>query len=239
MTINGINVSTYHAYQHSVEFNYNKVKQDSEWIRSAALPHFGSSYMDFKKFKVTLMVKGSTRDGIHADVSKILGLFTGPAVIVLDNFSHTFKAVLADFTVQERSMKRFHKLILSFTGYEYGDEVTLTPASAKKSFALTNPGTAFLSPLKLEFTPTSAISTLTLSGICKNPVTLLDEPVIIKSLASGDAVVLDGANGIFTIGGSPSNNITIKSPPAVRSGAVTVTSSANIKPTITILPIYM
>ena len=239
MTINGINVSTYHAYQHSVEFNYNKVKQDSEWIRSAALPHFGSSYMDFKKFKVTLMVKGSTRDGIHADVSKILGLFTGPAVIVLDNFSHTFKAVLADFTVQERSMKRFHKLILSFTGYEYGEEVTLEPDAADDSFALTNPGTAFFSPLMVAFTVPSNVSDLTLTGVCMNPSTLADEPVVMQSLSSGQVVVLDGANGIFTINGSPSNKISIKSPPAVRPGTVTIESSADIQPIITVLPIYM
>lgn len=239
MTINGINVSTYHAYQHSVEFNYNKVKQDSEWIRSAALPHFGPSYMDFKKFKVTLMVKGTTRDGIHADVSKILGLFVGPAVVVLDNFSHTFKVVLADFTVQERSMKRFHKLILTFTGYEYGNEVTLTASSAGKNFALSNPGTAFFSPLMVQFTATSAISTMTLTGICVNPSTLAVEPVVIKNIASGQTVTLDGANGLFTINGSPSNNIEIKSPPVARPGTVSVASSVNIKPTITILPIYM
>ena len=89
MTINGVNVSTYHAYQHSVEFAYNKVKQDSEWIRSAALPHFGSSYMDFKKFKVTLMVKGSSRDDIHSYISQIIGLFIGPVTLVLDNFSQS------------------------------------------------------------------------------------------------------------------------------------------------------
>ena len=239
MTINGTDVSTYHAYQHSVEFAYNKIKQDSEWIRSAVLPHFGSSYMDFKKFKVTLMVKGSSRDGIHADVSKILGLFVGPVTIVLDNFSHTFKATLADFTVQERSMKRFHKLILTLTGYEYGTEVESVAQSAGKTFTLTNPGTAFFSPMKIEFTPASAISSLTLTGICKNPVTLADESVVLTSLESGKAVLLDGANGLFTINGSPSNKIQIKSPPAARPGTVTVTSSENITPTITILPIYM
>lgn len=239
MTINGVDVSTYNAYQHSVEFNYNKIKQDSEWIRSAALPHFGSSYMDFKKFKVTLMVKNTSRDNIHADVSKIIGLFIGPVTLVLDNFSHTFKAVLADFTVQERSMRRFHKLILTLTGYEYGSEVESVAVSAGTSFSLTNPGTAFFSPMKIEFTPTSAITTLTLSGICKNPVTLADEPVVLKSLESGKAVLLDGANGIFTINGSPSNNIEIKSPPAARPGTVAITASVSIKPTITILPLYM
>ena len=136
-------------------------------------------------------------------------------------------------------MRRFHKLILTLTGYEYGTEVESVAASAGKSFSLSNPGTAFFSPMKIEFIPTSAISTLTLTGICKNPVTLVDEPVILTSLESNKAVVLDGANGIFTINGSPSNNIQIKSPPAARPGTVAIASTENIKPTITILPIYM
>lgn len=239
MTINGIDVSTYHAYQHTVDFSYSKINNDSEWIRSAALPHFGSSYMDFKKFSVTLMVKGSSRDAIHADVSRILGLLHQPAVLVLDNFSHTFKVVLADFNVQERSMRRFHKLTLTFSGYEYGDEVRVAPASAGKTFTATNPGTAFLSPVKMEFTPSAAIAALTITGLCINPVTLADEPVVITSLAASKQVVLDGANGLFTVAGSPIQGITIKSPPAVRAGSVTIKSSANIKPTITILPLYM
>lgn len=240
MTINGVDVSTYNAYQFSVDFGYHGIENDPEWIRSAPLPHFASSaFLDFKKFKVVLVVKGAGRDEIHANISRILSLFSVTATMKLDNLSHTFKAALTGYSVQERAQRRFHKLTLSFSGYEFGDEVAFQPSAAAKSFTLQNPGTAFFSPVRMEFTTTAAISALTISGLCMSPVKRADEPVIITGLKKSQTVVLDGANGLLTLDGGVLQAISIKCLPMAAPGTVTITSSASIKPTITILPIYM
>ena len=133
MTINGVDISVYGAHQHHVEFGFHQVNNDSAWIRCAILPHMAKNYIDFKQFSVDVMVKPLAsqsslhpRDAIHANVSNLLSALIAPAVITLDNISHTFKAVLTGHKENEVSPRRFHKVTLEFAGYEYGTQVVAT-----------------------------------------------------------------------------------------------------------------
>lgn len=56
-------------------------------------------------------------------------------------------------------------------------------------------------PCIVEITPTFDISSITLTGIARNPVTKAGEKVIIKNLKNGQKVILDGEAGTVTQGG--------------------------------------
>ena len=245
MTINGTNISAYGAKQHHVEFGYHNISNDSAWIRSAILPHMAKNYIDFKQISVDVMVKPLAaqsamhpRDAIHANVSKLLAALLGPATIVLDNFSHTFQVILTGHKEQEVAPRRFHKITLEFSGYEYGTQVVATGTG---SVTISNPGN-IVSPLRLEITPSANATNVTITGACPSPITGNGTTITIASVTASTKIVLDGANGIFWEGTSSTlkKGITIAALPAVSPGSNTIVcsqSGASLKATI--LPLYM
>ena len=245
MTINGIDISVYGARQHHVEFGFHQLKNDSAWIRSAILPHMAKNYLDFKQFSVDVIVKpfGSQsslhpRDAIHANVSNLLSALLEPAVIVLDNISHTFHAVLTGHKENEISPRRFHKVTLEFAGYEYGAQVVETGTG---SVTVSNPGN-LLSPLRLKIVPSANASNVTITGACPSSVTGEDSTITLATVTSGRQIVLDGANGIFWEGNQSTlkTGITIAALPGVKPGSTTITcSQSGAALTATVLPMYM
>ena len=243
MTINGTNISTYGASQHHVEFGYHEISNDSAWIRSAILPHMGRNYIGFKTISVDVMVKPlqaqsamHPRDAIHANISNLLASLLAPVDLVLDNHSHTFHVVLKSHKLNEVVPRRFQKLTLDFDGYEYGSQVEYTGTG---SVVVSNPGN-LISPLKLEITPAANTSSMTITGICPDPVTGEDTTVSLATAYANKVITLDGANGLFTEDGVLKPGITIAGPPGVKPGTTTITcnkSGAALKATI--LPLYM
>ena len=245
MTINGTDISTYGARQHHVEFGYHGIKNDSAWIRSATLPHMARNYIDFKQFSVDVIVKPlvsqasmDQRDAIHTNVSKLLAALLDPVTITLTGFSHTFQAILTGHKEVEESMKRFHKITLEFSGYEYGSQVLATGTG---SVTISNPGN-IVSPLRLQITPSATATNVTITGACPSPITGADTTITIASVTSNKKIVLDGANGIFWEDTSSTlkKGLTIAALPAVKPGSTTIVcSQTGAALSATILPLYM
>lgn len=238
MTINGVNTKTrWSAVQHHIEVGHHEVNRDSQWIRSAILPHFGAGYIGFKPLDVDMLVYGDNREQIISKTSDLLAeLQADPAVLDLDDYAHNFRVVLKSYKVSEFAMRRVHKVSLSFIGYEYGTEILATGSG---SVALTNPGN-ILSPAKLEITPSANRQNVTVQGLCRDPRTGEDLPVTLESVTQGVVITLDGANGLFKEGGNLKADLDIKAMPGFVKGAATVSCSDSAAVmSLTCLPLYM
>lgn len=247
MTIDGIDVSTYGARQHHVEFGHHGISNESQWIRSAILPHFSKNMIDFKSIGIDLIVKPlqsqsalEPRIAIYQNIGSILSTLLGPVDLELDGVPHKFTAILKDHKFSEVAMRKWHKLSLTFDGYEYGTEVTATGTG---SVTITNPGN-ILSPVLLTITPSATTTNVRITGLCRNPLTGEDEPVVLDSVTSGKVITLDGANGLFTEGTGNAKtlkgDITIKTMPGILGGQKTIScTQSGASLSATVLPLYM
>ena len=236
MTINGISISTYNAKQHKVTIGHAENKNNSEWISSALLPHLEASYAGFKQLDITFIVKGTSRETIILNTSKLLAALRDPCTLVLDGFAHRFKGYMKNCSVSETVMDRWHTVKASMLVYEYGTEVT---ASGTGSVSAVNPGT-LLSPVELRITPAATVADVSITGLCRNPRTGADMPVMLETMTANMVIVLDGANGMFTEAGQLKADIDIKFPPCAAPGSMTVTCSNQASLLqLTILPLYM
>lgn len=237
MTINGTNITTWSAVQHHIDIGHHEVNRDSQWIRSAILPHFGAGYIGFKTLDVDMLVYGDNREQIIGKTSNLLAVLQdGPVSLDLDDYTHNFEVVLKSYKVSEFVMRRVHKVSLSFIGYEYGAEIL---ATGRGSVALTNPGN-ILSPAKLEITPSANRTNVTVQGLCRDPRTGADLPVTLETVTQGVVITLDGANGLFKEGNNLKADLDIKSMPGFVHGAATVSCSDSAAVmSLTVLPLYM
>lgn len=119
MTINGTNVSSFHARQHKVTYGYPERDSSSEWLPGAVNPAFYRNTPGMELMTLEVIVKGSSRDSIRAEVREILSLFDRPPTrIQLDNGTF-FLGTLQTFGVAETSREQWHKITLSVRGVAY------------------------------------------------------------------------------------------------------------------------
>ena len=236
MTINGTDLSEYHARQHHVDFGYHAITNSATWVQAAVLPHFGVNYIDFKAISIEFSVYGSGRDDIHRHASDLLSALMDPCDLKLDGFSHMFRVMMQSHTAEEWAERRRHKITVKFVGYEYGEEQA---ASGMGNVTIKNPGN-ILSPLRVSITPSENADQIAVKGVCPNKQTGEDMPVLIEEVKSGVEIVLDGANGLFTAGGTLLKNAVIRCPPAMYGGTKRIgCTQAGAKLSVSVLPLFM
>lgn len=248
MTINGWDIANAGAKQWSVTPGFHAVSNSSStWIQGSAAPNLFKNDIGFKTLKVKIMVKRNRdRQGILDGCSAILSRLLGPAELVLDDFNHKYFGILSKHTLTENALKvqalKYNKaafLILEFKGYEYGDTVTAT-AAGQATVTVNNPGN-ILTPATITITPQMGTATLTITGICRDPQTGADIPVVVKDVVTGKAIVLDGETGLYTIDGKPApGQIDIWEPPTMKPGNNTIKLSNKLMTvSIKVRPRYM
>ena len=236
MTINDKDIGMYNARQHNVTFDHNSISNDSEWQDGAVLPLLRRNTIGFKNMTIRVIVKGDGREEIIRNTSSLLGMLMGPVVLGLDDYNHKFKGVLKSYKTNELSMKRFHALELTFECYEFGEMVS---KSGIGSIQIYNPGN-IESPCRLSVTPAASSSYSTISGISRGSKDGEELDVTIDEMTSGQEIVLDGINGIFTIDGSPDSGIDIWTLPALKPGLNEIVCSAGTAAmTCDVMPMYM
>lgn len=232
MKINGWDITEIGAEQ-SEQWNvipgFHAVSNDSEWIRGSPTPILFKNKIGFKTLKVTILVRANRdRQAILSQCSEILSRLQEPVELELDDFEHKFYGILSKHTLEENPLNipwvkynRASKLILEFNVYEYAD-VEFVEASGKTEIAVNNPGN-ILTPAIIEITPQVGVASITLTGICRDPNTGEDLPVIINEMKSGKTVILDGETGLFTQDGELKNDIEIWDVPTLLPGGNTIT----------------
>lgn len=125
MTVNGVDISIYHARQSNVTPGKRSLSNASEWGDGAPAPILISPEFGLKSYKIVLVVYGDTREELWERISGVLSLFTRYAEVKLDGFEHTFMLSLTSVQHDERTAnkKRWQTLTLEVVGYEYGSTI--------------------------------------------------------------------------------------------------------------------
>ena len=235
MKINNTDISAFSAKQFTFETGHNSLTNASEWAAGSAVPYFARNDIGFASYTLTLVVKGQNRQEIMRNCSDILALLTGPVDLTVDGFSHKYKVVLDGFSHTERAQRTYHLLTLEFHGYEYGATVT---EEGETSITIVNPGN-LVSPAIVTVTPQADITSVTLSGICRNSRTGEGIDVVIPDLEEGKPVILDGVSGLTTQDGDP-KNVTMWTLPTLLPGSNIVTcNNAFVTVTVECIPLYI
>lgn len=240
MTVNGTNISTFGARQHNVVFSKSDIAGKGEWPKSAALPFFDFIDVGFKNISVDVIVRGNSRADIHNKISNLLALFQEEADVVLDGFSNTYHVVMRSHRESEVSMKRWHKVRLELTGYGYGPAVTAQITSGT-TLTINNPGNRRESPCVLQITPRAGVASATITGICRDPFTGADLPVVVKNTTANKVVTIDGLTGLITENNAnKAGDVTIWRLPSLKPGSNSiVTSSGSLSLKVTVTPLYI
>lgn len=237
MTINGTDISDYLAKQWRVEFDTIDFDTKSEWVAGSPLPFLAASTVGFKEVTVTLMVYGTSREEIRNQIGGIIALCREPAVLVLDGYERLFKGILTKSSITEANdwaRKRFQTVDLTFDTYEYGADQTKTATGT--SVIIANPGN-LTSPAIVKITPSAAIDTLTVTGLCRDSSSGKDLPVTITSLTANKTITLDGVTGLVTEG-STLREADMWALPTLLPGSNTIKFSSSVKAVVTVKPLY-
>lgn len=226
MLIGTWDISEADARQWNVTPGFHSVSNDSEWVRGSPLPAMFKNEIGFKPLKIVVLVKtDGGRQAILDRCSQILSHLLEPAELTLDRFEHKYYAILTKHTHEETVMKRWHKLILEFNCYEFGDAIAQTVSGAT-NITISNPGN-ILTPAVVEITPQIGVASITLTGICRDVNTGIDLPVVINNLETGKAVTLDGETGLVLQEGALKSDVEIWNLPALLPGENKITVTSN------------
>lgn len=174
------------------------ISNESEWVEGSVSPILLNGAVGFKKIKVTVIIKGTSRENIWENASNLVASLLNPATIKLDGFSHEYYCYLKNASEAEMSLKRWHKATLELYGYEYAQQVVVTTSS--KVTTITNEGN-LITPAVVEITPSIGKVDLTLCGLVRNEVSGADEPIIIRGLEKDKTIIIDGESGLVTVNG--------------------------------------
>lgn len=229
MYINEIDIQRYEARQVNVVIGNHAITNASQWPRGSLSPVLESNHIGMKPIKVVMSVRGDGREKICDNVSKILSLLLEPVTLILDGFTHKFRAALKNHDHKETCMRRWHVLTLQFEGYELGleEEVSATGTS----ISVVNAGN-LISPCIIEVTSATDLDELTLEG--------LSTPITIYNLSAGKTVTIDGESGLMLedeVNKFP--EMDIDELPYLFPGEAVITSSAEVTVTIKHSPRYM
>lgn len=236
MKIGDIDISLYQARQHTMIIGHSKISNASEWNPGAVLPFFAKNAIGMKDLEVSLIVKGDDREDILHNVSGILSILRVPVELTLDRYAHKFHVILDSYKHEEMSMRRWHKLTLQFSGYEFSEMQTF---AGGVDTPVANPGN-LPSPCAVQITQILDAQTLTIRGINRDSFTGVDIPVKVTGLRAGQSVILNGITGLVTLNGmNYAKNVEMWQLPSILPGVSTVTCDIEAAISITVLPLYM
>ena len=234
MKINSTDISVFNAKQLNFTYNHNSMSNSSAWPAGAAVPYFAPNKFGFASYSLTLAVHGNGREEIRRNCSDIISQLQKPADLTLDGFATKFRVILKSHNEVERSLQRYHRLELTFDGYEYGETVT---ASGVTLFTVKNPGN-IPSPGIITLTPSADVAHAFLTGICFDALKGGDLPVTVEDMTSNVPVILNGLTGLITEAGQP-REVEMWTLPMFLPGVTTITcTSEKVSITAQCIPLY-
>lgn len=240
MKINGIDIAEYGARQWNVTPSYVSLKNESEMLDGALRPLMLPGKIGMKKYKVSVMLQGTTRQEMWTNGSRLVAGLLSPAIVKLDGFKNNFMFVLVNPSQAESCLKRFHKATLELEGYEFGDEEIVNKSHVNEFF-LKNPGT-LETPARLEIIPEVDISTLTIRGLSRTRIKKEEKEICIRNLKKDEGIIIDSASGFITTdtGGNKFADVEMWEFPSILPGESFIEiSNEAVMMTIRFQPLYM
>lgn len=195
MRIDGEDIEKYGARQQNVTMGYSDLSNGSEWNTGNLIPLILPSEVGFKTIKVSVILKGESREKIWENGRKLVTSLIQPSVVELTGFSNYFYVVLKNAQQAEKSIQRWHKATLELKGYEYGEEITET--TTKTTLTVENPGNLETAAV-IEILPNIGKTALVITGAARNRFTGEDKPITVKNLFKDMKIVIDGESGVIT-----------------------------------------
>lgn len=235
MRIGNTDISAYNARQSTYTPGHQSISNDSQWITGAARPFFDRNKLGFRTFSVKLIVKGSDREDINRNVSNILAALMNETELTIDGFDHTFTALLKSYKHDETSMRRWHRLTLTFEGFEHGVHTTM---SGDTSFTINNPGN-IVSPCAVSLRSSVNVSDVKINGVCRDSAGN-EKIIVVTNMTANKTVTIDGITGLIEEDGQLKDGITLSALPTLVPGSNPITcNKAEVTVGIDVLPMYM
>lgn len=235
MKIGNTDISVYNARQSTYSPGHQSIDNNSEWITGAARPFFDRNKAGFRTFSVKLIVKGTGREDIDRNVSNILAALMAETELTLDGFDHTFTAILKSYRHEETAQRRWHRLTLTFDGFEHGVHTTM---SGKTSFTINNPGN-MISPCAVSLRASKNVSDVQINGACRD-IAGNAKTIVVSNMTANKTVTIDGITGLIEEDGELKDGITLSALPTLAPGSNSITcNNADVTVGIDVLPMYM
>lgn len=184
MTIDGINISAFHAVLSDFpDIQPATVVTYSDWLRQAINPLNYGTKETYKVIKLTFFIKDADYQSCLDDVSNLCHVLK-KCTIKFDGISYYYDCVLSATPVSTLKVRdnRLSVTVTLNSAYAYLPAVSATLSGTSQT--LTAQGN-LPSPANVTLTPSQDIGTLTLSGLTKKPFT-------INNMHAGAPVVIDG-----------------------------------------------
>lgn len=228
MKIDNVDVSQYNVVQSSVIVDSSEFQNTYFWEEAALSPFFIKKKPRIKKIQLQFAVKGSDRDVIELNASKVLGMMSKPAVYQFDKREHKFYCI-ADTPGIVTNCKRFKTYSTMLYGYEYSEEQKY---EFLDDVTITNIATAE-SPAVLQITTNIALNRIIISG-------LTEDDIIINNVERDSPLLIDGENGVIMQGGENKyNDCDMWEFPTVKPGQNTIKLSSECAAILTYKPRYI
>lgn len=195
MKVNGVDTDVYGIQEWKIEPGFSEIVNESEWT---PLPLLLKGRARFKTIKVSVLIKGNTREEIWEKSGSFIAKLLDPCVYQFQGFQHFFYMYLKNAEQAEMSLQRWHKATLELAGYEYGQEVSFSHTAPQgRSMILFNKGN-LNTPAVVEVLPVINLASLKISGLVRNETTGEEKSILIRNLINGKKIIIDGENGLIT-----------------------------------------
>lgn len=183
MLINDINIVTFNAKQLTFDVQSMEITNNSYWKCNVS-PYFANPQKGFKKIVTTLLFKGTSRENILINISKLISkINSNENILKIDDISHCFICGLVKTQINKTKTPLRYTLDVEFEGYEIGETKEITKTNTT-SYNITYTGTVE-TPLTIIVKPLTS-GTLKISG------TVAD--IIIENTTADTAITIDSIN---------------------------------------------
>lgn len=198
MLIDKWNVAEAGGRQWKIVHSPSDTFNSSIWDAGVVSPALIGNQIGGKTLKITLQVRGTSRQATQNNISEIITHLLEPCELTLDGFTHTFYGVAMKFASSEFIQEKSHRLTFDFLCFELAG-IVKGQTERIDSLTLTNAGN-IPCPLILTITPTVGLGKLYISGVFQEPFSKLDRGFTINNLVTDQPVAIDGETGIVKNG---------------------------------------
>ena len=206
MKVNGVDSRKYNAKQLTAEVLPPSLSVDYEIVKGAALPTEFDTDIALGQLKLCMYFRGKDRNTLIRNMSAFLENFTKSSVLEIDGYRGKYRAFTSSSDFYKMKIKTRYQLNITLEGFFYDDELSYE-YDGVGSATLIRTGTR-KAPAIIEIYAKKDLENFKIIGF--------DDDIIVKELASGHTIIIDGETGLVTSDGTNAfDTVDIWSIPAI------------------------
>lgn len=204
MRVNGIDLSTKYDSKKLLfgqqTVNDREISSFLQWPDYYDIPIGTSERPKEKYFPIDLefVVRADSKTEAEMIISNLLSDLSH-GQYELDNMDFIYEGEISSYN---KTFVNSWDYILNITinAWTKSGQLKTESVGTVSSKIINNPGNQ-VTPCIIELMPDNSITTFTIKGVARDPVSNSDEDIIIKNLVSGQKVIVDGLTGTITQNG--------------------------------------